>query len=236
MTLPGNQRVTASTTVPISGVGVEDLDAQEQPVALSLSARALCLGPASFGLSFTSGGNGQSTMTAAATLADLNAALAGLSDTAHPGSSGTDTLLATLSDQGNSGTGGAETDSGSLAITIRPSSQVTPVFSIQSVEIGSADGGTGVIADVRLYDRVLSQAQITALQSSGAALYEIRQTVDSIDDLANRRIGKEVDYDGDGMVDHWERYVWDVASPDGKGNVVLVSTLVGVRFLGALHS
>ncbi len=62
---------------------------------------------------------------------------------------------------------------------------------------------------------------LTALQSSAAPLYEISQTVEYIYDLANRRIGKEVDQDGDGMVDHRGRYVWDVASPDGKGNVVL---------------
>ncbi len=136
------------------------------------------------------------------------------------GSSGTDTLSVTVNDQGNTGTGGAKTKSDSLSITITTSSQTPPVYSVESLEFGT-DGGTGVIADVRLYNQVLSQSQITALQTSAAPLYEISQTVEYIYDLANRRIGKEVDQDGDGMVDHRERYVWDVVSPDGKGNVVL---------------
>ena len=45
------------------------------------------------------------------------------------------------------------------------------------------------------------------------------QAVDLIYDMMGRRIGMEVDSDGDGDVDTRERYVWDFL--DGKGNVVL---------------
>jgi len=47
------------------------------------------------------------------------------------------------------------------------------------------------------------------------------KTVEYTYDLHDRRIGKTVDTDGDGTVDARQRYVWDVAAMDGKGNVVL---------------
>ncbi len=221
LTIPGNQTVASGGSLALPGISIEDLDAPTQEVAMTLSVTSGSLTLAdTTGLTFTSGGAGQSSMTFTGTLVDVNAALAGLSYTSNLGSTGTDTLSVTVDDQGNTGTGGAKTDSDSLSITITTSSQTPPVYSVESLEFGT-DGGTGVIADVRLYNQVLSQSQITALQTSAAPLYEISQTVEYIYDLANRRIGKEVDQDGDGMVDHRERYVWDVVSPDGKGNVVL---------------
>ena len=71
------------------------------------------------GLTFTAGtGTGDATMTFTGTLASINAALNGLSFAPTADYNGSASLQISTSDQGNTGSGGALTDTKTLAITV----------------------------------------------------------------------------------------------------------------------
>ena len=57
-------------------------------------------------------------MTFTGTVGDINAALATLSYQGNQDFNGTDTLNLSVNDQGNTGLGGAKTDSGAIAISV----------------------------------------------------------------------------------------------------------------------
>src|SRR5205085_973297 len=70
------------------------------------------------GASISAGANNSSTLTLSGTLAQINAALATLSYQANLNFNGVDSLHIDTSDLGNSGAGGALSDSDSVAITV----------------------------------------------------------------------------------------------------------------------
>ena len=70
-------------------------------------------------LTFTVGdGTDDATMTFTGTVADINAALEGLTYTPNGGYNGVDTLTITTDDQGNTGAGGALQDVDTVNITV----------------------------------------------------------------------------------------------------------------------
>ena len=73
------------------------------------------------GLSFIAGdGTADGTMTFTGTIADINAALAGMSFAATANFNGAASLEIITNDQGNTGTGGAQSDTDTVAITVNP--------------------------------------------------------------------------------------------------------------------
>jgi hypothetical protein len=70
------------------------------------------------GLSFTAGANGTATMTFTGTIANLNNALSGLGFLPTLNFRGAATLTITTNDLGNFGTGGALTDTDTVAVTV----------------------------------------------------------------------------------------------------------------------
>ena len=110
-------------------ISVSDADVQvseDVQVTLSVNNGTLTLNGTS-GLSFSfsdangtgSGtGTGDASMTFRGTLADINAALDGLDYQPNANFSGSDTLTVTSNDLGQNGSGGAKTDTDTLAITV----------------------------------------------------------------------------------------------------------------------
>jgi hypothetical protein len=116
------------------------------------------------GLTFTAGSNGSASMTFSGTLADLNTALAGLAYQPTANFNGGDTLTITTNDQGNTGAGGALSDTDTVAITVGavndaplnsvPTAQstnedTTLVFSTANgnpISLGDVDAGSGELA------------------------------------------------------------------------------------------
>ena len=71
------------------------------------------------GLTFTVGdGTSDAAMTFTGTVANVNAALARVDYLGNANYSGADALAISVDDQGNTGAGGAKTDSKSVAITV----------------------------------------------------------------------------------------------------------------------
>ncbi|MDI1258673.1 Ig-like domain-containing protein [Aquabacterium sp.] len=124
-TKPGGQSTNEETALVFSSgngnlISISDVDAASgsMQVTLSVLHGTLTLSGLT-GLSFTSGdGTADGSMVFTGTVANINAALAGLSYTPTSNYAGADTLSIVTSDQGNTGTGGPLTDSDMVAITV----------------------------------------------------------------------------------------------------------------------
>jgi hypothetical protein len=119
-TVPGPQTTAEDTALVFSAaagnaIAVADPDAGANPVQVTLTATngTLTLRQTT-GLAFTAGdGTADPTMTFTGTVADINAALDGLSFAPMPGFSGSAGLTIVTNDQGATGAGGALSDTDS---------------------------------------------------------------------------------------------------------------------------
>ena len=123
--VPGAQSVTSGnplffSTANSNLISIADVDAGANPLQVTLTATngALTLSSTN-GLSFSSGdGTTDQSMTFTGTLGNINSALNGLSFTPSQGFSGNATLQIATNDQGNSGVGGALTDTDIINIIV----------------------------------------------------------------------------------------------------------------------
>ena len=123
-TVPAGQSVNEDQTLVFNtangnAISIADVDAGSNnvQVTLSVASGTLTLGSLA-GLSVAGGANGSSTVTVQGTLAAINAGLQGLTYQGNLNFNGGDSLSITTSDLGNTGLGGAQSDSDSVAITV----------------------------------------------------------------------------------------------------------------------
>jgi hypothetical protein len=119
--VPGPRIVEANTDGAIEGLAVFDADAGGGTLTTTLSVQN---GKLTFLVNggATLSGNGSASVTLSGTLSEINAALAipgNLTYRGDPDFFGTDTLIITTNDNGNSGTGGAQSDTDHLAIDVK---------------------------------------------------------------------------------------------------------------------
>jgi VCBS repeat-containing protein len=119
-TVPGAQTTDEDTPLAITGISVADPDAGTSAVEVTLSVTNGTFSLASTtGLTFTAGdGSGDTTATFSGTLTDVNNALASVTYAPAADFNGTSTLTITTSDLGNTGVGGAMTDTDNVSITV----------------------------------------------------------------------------------------------------------------------
>jgi ELWxxDGT repeat protein len=123
ITAPNTVTTIEDTSLTFTGantISVADLDAGSSPVLVRLTVQhgTLTLSGTS-GLSFNIGtGSGDAVMEFTGTLADINAALAGMTYTPDPDYFGTDTLQVFVNDQGHTGSGGNQTATKNITINI----------------------------------------------------------------------------------------------------------------------
>ena len=124
-TVPAAQAVDEDSTLVFSSgngnlISVADVDVASDAVEVSLAVShgSLTLSGIA-GLTFTTGdGTADATLAFSGTLADVNAALAGLAYAPDAHFTGSDSLSITSSDLGSKGSGGTKTDTDSVAITV----------------------------------------------------------------------------------------------------------------------
>jgi uncharacterized repeat protein (TIGR01451 family) len=124
-TVPGAQNVTKNGSLAFNAansnlISIGDIDAGAGTMQVTLTATngVITLSGLS-GLSFTVGdGTSDTTMTFTGTIANINNALNGLVFAPANGYDGPASLQIVTSDQGNTGTGGALTDSDTISITV----------------------------------------------------------------------------------------------------------------------
>jgi VCBS repeat-containing protein len=162
-TVPGAQTVAEDSTLVFSSgnanqLSIADVDAASgiAQVTLSVTNGALSLSGVG-GLIFSTGdGSADATMVFTGTLADVNAALNGLTFTPIANFSGVALLTLTTDDQGNTGTGGALNDSDSVSIS---------VTAVNDAPVNTVPGAQGTNQDTPL---VFSTANGNALAVSDA--------------------------------------------------------------------
>ncbi|MBF0152548.1 MAG: hypothetical protein HQL64_02275 [Magnetococcales bacterium] len=154
LTVPTAKSVNENTSLSITGLSVTDADIGNNPLRMTLSVAHgnLTLAQTS-GLTFTIGSplTGGTALIVTGTLNNLNSALATLTYQGSQNYSGADTLNLVVSDLGNTGAGGALTDTKSVDITINTVNRA-PVLTVptaQSLNENTSAGITGFsVADV----------------------------------------------------------------------------------------
>ena len=127
-TVPGEQTATAVGTVVFSvangnAISVSDPDAGSNPVQVTLTATQGTLTLAGItGLTFTTGdGTADATMTFTGTIANINTALNGMAFNGDPfRTSGTGSVQIVSDDLGNTGLGGAQSDTDTVTVNMVP--------------------------------------------------------------------------------------------------------------------
>ncbi|MCM1981745.1 T6SS effector amidase Tae4 family protein [Lyngbya confervoides] len=128
-TVPGFQSADPETETVIRGVQLTDIDAGENEIQVTVSAvNGILHLPQRDGLSFESGtGEASPTLVFTGNLAAINQSLASLTYRSNPGFSETDTLTLIANDLGNSGEGGAQTQTATLSVVVEEITGVTLV-------------------------------------------------------------------------------------------------------------
>lgn len=169
-TVPGDQSTNKDVPLVFSAangnaISIADIDAGASSVRVTLAGTngTITLGGTT-GLSFTAGdGNADATMTFSGTIANINAALNGTSFAPTNNYVGTASLQVTTNDLGNTGSGGAQSTTDTVAIEVVVETRVNtttvhdqyePVVAIDSagnyVIVWTSDqqdgGGAGIIA------------------------------------------------------------------------------------------
>ncbi|MCC6574720.1 MAG: hypothetical protein IT462_13140 [Planctomycetes bacterium] len=134
LTLPPTATTTFETAIVLSGgnaPSVSDSDAGASDIELALSASDGTVTLATLtGLTVTAGADGTAAITVEGTIAEINTALDGMTFTPAAVFSGLATIQFTLDDLGNTGAGGAKTDSGQLVILVDGGDNEAPFVSV----------------------------------------------------------------------------------------------------------
>ncbi|MEN3786805.1 retention module-containing protein [Aeromonas veronii] len=212
----------------IHGLQVKDVDAGNSPIKITLSVEhgTLTL-PAGSGVTVV--GNGTGSLVLTGTLADLNALLSG--GVTYQGNSdfyGNDALTMVTNDQGNTGSGGALSDTDVLPIEVQPVNDA-PVnqlpgsmtvkedgsLSLSGVSVKDVDAGSAPVSVVlRVEHGVLTLLGATgAVMVQGAGTSEIT-LVGSLADL-NQLLASNLHYEP--AKDFWGEDTLTVTTSD-QGN------------------
>jgi hypothetical protein len=176
--VPGAQSVNEDTSLVFTGgnaISISDVDvgAGNETVTLTVTSGALTLNGTA-GLAFTVGdGTADSTMTFSGTVAAINAALNGLGYQGNLNFNGLDTLNITTNDNGNTGSGGAQSDADSVALTISAVNDAPTLMATgnnPNYVAGGVDLFSGVSASAgpaNESSQLLSKLVLTATNVSG---------------------------------------------------------------------
>lgn len=137
-----------------NAISIADLDAGTSPVQVSLTAtNGVLTLTGTTGLSFASGdGSADASMSFTGTVADINAALDGLSFAPDANYNGAASVQIATSDLGNTGSGGALSDTDAVAIT---------VVSVNDPPVITSNGG-GAAAAVNVAENTTAVTTVAA--------------------------------------------------------------------------
>jgi hypothetical protein len=172
-----------------TAIAISDVDAGGATVQVTLTATDGTLTLAgTAGLSFTSGdGTADATMTFTGTIANINTALNGMSYAPVVDFNGGASVTIVTDDLGNSGAGGAQTDTDSVAVTVTAVNDA-PVNTVPGAQTIAEDspltftGATAIsISDV---DAGSAAVQVTLTATNGTLTLSGTRSEE-------RRVGKE---------------------------------------------
>ncbi|NBB48494.1 VWA domain-containing protein, partial [Rhizobium sp. CRIBSB] len=140
-TVPSSLTVAEDVELAITGLQVGDVDANggNLTVKLEVEDGKLTLATSD---GVTVAGNNSDTVTLTGSVSAINAALAGLKYKGDLNFNGADQLKITTTDNGNSGVGGAKTDTDTVNITVTPVNDA-PLLSPETRTIEFTENGNG---------------------------------------------------------------------------------------------
>lgn len=148
ITVPLSQQTLEDTPLMLSGsagnlVTVSDVDgaAGVEQLTVAASGGTVTLAPQNTVQIISGTGSDDAAVTFTGTLAQLNAALDGLTFTPAPNFSGTATLTVAANDLGNTGSGGAQTAIGTVNIDVSRTAHTPSVTDATTVENAISSGG-----------------------------------------------------------------------------------------------
>lgn len=139
--------------LPLSGLQINDPDAANAPLLVSLSVNngSLYMSSTS-GLTFSPGReNGSRSPEFRASLPDLRTALTSLAYTPDPNWTGSDALSITVNDQGNSGPGAPRTDAKARSFTVTPVND-PPAISLPTATLAATPASSTPVSDLFITD------------------------------------------------------------------------------------
>ena len=192
-TVPATGTVIENSTLSFANsISVSDADAGngDLQVSLTVSNGTLSLSGTT-GLTFVIGtGTNNATMAFSGTLANLNAALGGLTFRPTVGYFGPASLQITSNDLGNAGFGGAKSDTDNVAITVTPLDTTPPVIDTIDLADATPTRATNLAFVVTFSEAVTGvHTGVFALVASGNAV----GTITSVSTTDNRRYTVVVD-------------------------------------------
>lgn len=172
ITAPGSISITEDVPGALTGISFADVDAGSGNVTATLSVANGTLSATSGG-GVTVGGTA-SALTLSGTIADINAFIAasGVSFTTASNTTSNVTLTVAINDGGNSGSGGAQTDSTTvtLAVTAVNDAPVNSLPAAQSVDQDSSlvfNSGNGNLISISDVDAGSNSVEVTLTASNG---------------------------------------------------------------------
>ncbi len=170
-TVPGAQATTEDSPTSFA-VSIADPDAAAAAIQTQVSVTngTLTLNTA-LGLTFSVGdGTADTTMTFQGTLSAINTALASVTYTPVPNFAGTATFTITTNDLGNTGSGGAKTDSDTVSIAVAGVNDA-PVNTVPAAIQSVVEDTPKAIAGVAIADLDAGNAQVEVqLTASGGTM------------------------------------------------------------------
>ncbi|MFV3307729.1 Ig-like domain-containing protein [Pseudomonas sp. NY15181] len=170
---PGSIPVVEDTPQPLGGISFTDVDAGSGSVTAHFSVASGAL-TASSGAGVTVSGSGTGSLTLVGSVADINAFIAanGLSFTPAANANGNVTLSIGIDDGGNTGSGGALTDSTSVTLAVSAVNDA-PVNGVPGAQSLDQDGslvfsvGNGNLISIGDVDAGSGELQVTLTASHG---------------------------------------------------------------------
>jgi hypothetical protein len=143
--IPGPQTVLEDGALVLSGtnaISVSDADAGNNPLEVTLAAAGGVVSlSGTAGLTFTSGtGSGDASMTFTGSASAIDSALNGATYAPSPDFNGAGSLTVTTNDRGNTGTGGPQSDTDAMAITVTAVNDA-PSFVVGANQTVAEDAG-----------------------------------------------------------------------------------------------
>ncbi|MBU2581403.1 MAG: choice-of-anchor L domain-containing protein, partial [Alphaproteobacteria bacterium] len=179
LTVPGAQTVDSNSPTGISGFDLFDIDAGYSNVTATATVANGTISVTEFA-GLTVSGNGTGTLTFTGPVIQIKNALNSLEYTPYSGFTGADTLNVVVDDLGNTGSGGALNDTGSIAITVADLSHIPTVNLDPSNNSGGSDDGnyevnfsTAVGTPVNIADGGIdiADSDSTAMSSASISLF-----------------------------------------------------------------
>ena len=209
-TVPGAQSAIPNTDKAIAGLAVSDFDAASSSLTTTLSVLHGMLIVSSAGGAAVSG-SGTASVTLTGTLAQINTTLSASNNVVYrsdPGFNGDDTLTVLTNDGGNTGTGGAQSDTDTVTIVV----SAPPVI--------TSNGG-GDTANVSVLERTAAVTTVVAADPDSPSLtYSIVGGSNSAKFQINASSGalsfvKAPNFDVPADTDHNNSYIVQVRASDG---------------------